>query len=219
MSYAFAAVQRNPDAAGVPMEIDSGNQVPSADPPEANILWNGFYGQHRGQPPQRRPFMRQAGPDLPIEMVFDRNQLPELARLVMVSGEISFRRRDGSLLALEAAEQGNIAALRILLSRGDSVEHANAQGQTALLVATSNNNIDLFDALGPYLPNPNQQDHQGNTALMFACRHGNAPMVNQLLQMGADITLRNHANRCAADIARENLFPGILWKLRTFRMG
>ncbi len=163
--------------------------------------------------------MRQAGPDLPIEMVFDRNQLPELARLVMVSGEISFRRRDGSLLALEAAEQGNIAALRILLSRGDSVEHANAQGQTALLVATSNNNIDLFDALGPYLPNPNQQDHQGNTALMFACRHGNAPMVNQLLQMGADITLRNHANRCAADIARENLFPGILWKLRTFRMG
>lgn len=219
MAHAFPAFQRLSDPAGTPMEIDSGNQLPRADSPEANMARDGFDSQDGAQPPQRRPFMRQAGPNMPVEMAFDRNQLPELARLVMVSGEISFRRRNGSVLALEAAEQGNFAALRILLSRGDSLEHTNAQGQTALLFAVSNNNTELFNVLAPYLPNPNHQDPQGNTALIFACRHQNPQMVESLLLMGADPALRNHANQSAADIAAANNSRAILWKLRHLRMG
>ncbi len=228
MAYAISACKRNSFEAGDLMEVDTTDQAETAGRTATTMALDATESQRqpiRHQPVlqqrpqlQREPFMRQAGPDMSVETAFDRNYSPELARLVMQHGEISFRRRDGSLLALDAAHQGKSAALRILLGRGDSTEHVNALGQTPLVVAAAQGHTETVSALAGYLPNVNHQDHQGNTALMYACQLGNAPLVDSLLQMQPDLSLRNRMNQSAADIARAHHQPAILFKLRAFGM-
>ncbi len=223
MSYAVSAFQRSSVGASELLHDHSADLGGPADPTASTMAMDmaedrrPLEVQHPLWQP-RAPLMRQQGPNMSVETAFDRNYAPELARLVMLHGEISFRRRDGSLLVHDAAQQGNAAALRVLLGRGDSTEHVNALGQTALLIAAAHGHTDAVSALAGFLPNVNHQDHQGDTALMIACRLGNAPMVDILLQMGAGIALRNRMNQSAADIARANHQPAILLKLRSFGM-
>lgn len=223
MSYAVSAFQRSSIGASELLQDTTSDLAQPADRTASTMamdLAEDPHPFHRYQPlrPQRAPLMRQYGPNMSVETAFDLNYAPELARLVMLHGETSFRRRDGSLLVHEAAQQGNVAALRILLGRGDSTEHENALGQTPLIIAAAHGQTDTVSALAGFLPNVNHQDHQGNTALMVACQLGDATMVDSLLRMGADITLRNQMNQSAADIARANHHPAILFKLRSFQM-
>ncbi len=223
MSYAISAFQRSSIDASDLMHVDIANPPQSADHTATTMAMDLAEDPAPMQrppqaQPQRPPLMRQRGPNMSVETAFDRNYACELARLVMLHGEISFRRRDGSLLAHEAAQQGDCAALRILLGRGDSTEHVNALGQTPLVIAAAHGHTDSVAALAGYMPNVNHQDGRGNTALMYACQLGNAPMVDILLQMGSNIPLRNHMGQSAADLARANHQPAILFKLRSFRM-
>ncbi len=224
MAYAISAFQRNSYGTSDRIEEDTADLAQPADRTASTMAMELVERQHSPMPHpwwpqlQRPPLMRQAGPNMSIETAFDRNYSPELARLVMQHGDISFRRRDGRLLALDAAQQGKSAALRILLGRGDSTEHVNALGQTPLIVAAANGHADTVSALAGFLPNVDHQDHHGNTALMYACQLGNAPMVDSLLQMGADVRLRNHMHQSAADMAHANHQPAILLKLRAFGM-
>ena len=223
MSYPISAFQRSPDPASDLLHDNTAGLAQPAKHTASTIAMDLVEDTHpfQGQQQpwmQRRPLMRQRGPNMSVETAFDRNYACELARAVMLHGEISFRRRDGSLLAHDAARQGNSAALRILLGRGDSTEHVNALGQTPLLIAAAHGHTDTVSALAGFLPDVNHRDHQGNTALMYACQRGNASMVDVLLQMGADTALRNHENQSAADMARANHHPAILFKLRSFGM-
>lgn len=216
MSYACPALHRQ--ATEVTINIGNPATMLSETEIEESMDTEPDLSQNRSRSHWPRPLMRQAGPNMHIETAFDRSNVPELARLVMLHGEISFRRRNGSVLAIEAAQHGNATALRILLGRGDTPEHTNALGQTLLIIAAVNGHTEAVTALAGYLPDLNRRDHQGNTALIYACMQRNSPMVDALLEMGADLRIRNNANKSAADIALENDDKAILLKLRTAGM-
>lgn len=63
-------------------------------------------------------------------------------------------------------------------------------GQTALMLGVSHDRDDMVRALLSCQADVNLQDEEGTTALMVACRQGNADIVRLLLaQPGCQVTL------------------------------
>lgn len=76
-------------------------------------------------------------------------------------------------------------------------------GQTALMLGVSHERDDMVRALLSCQADVNLQDEEGTTALMVACRQGNADIVKLLLaQPGCQVTLmdkvrlRRHVRSC-----------------------
>ncbi|NXC63224.1 KANK4 protein, partial [Aleadryas rufinucha] len=77
-----------------------------------------------------------------------------------------------------------------LLKEGDVNLRAAQGGQTALMLGVSHERDDMVRALLSCQADVNLQDEEGTTALMVACRQGNADIVRLLLaQPGCQVTL------------------------------
>ncbi|NWV12566.1 KANK4 protein, partial [Ptilonorhynchus violaceus] len=77
-----------------------------------------------------------------------------------------------------------------LLKEGDVNLRAAQGGQTALMLGVSHERDDMVRALLSCQADVNLQDEEGSTALMVACRQGNADIVRLLLaQPGCQVTL------------------------------
>ncbi|NXQ35154.1 KANK4 protein, partial [Alaudala cheleensis] len=77
-----------------------------------------------------------------------------------------------------------------LLKEGDVNLRAAQGGQTALMLGVSHDRDDMVRALLACQADVNLQDEEGTTALMVACRQGNADIVRLLLaQPGCQVTL------------------------------
>ncbi|NXU11259.1 KANK4 protein, partial [Pardalotus punctatus] len=77
-----------------------------------------------------------------------------------------------------------------LLREGDVNLRAAQGGQTALMLGVSHDRDDMVRALLSCQADVNLQDEEGTTALMVACRQGNADIVRLLLaQPGCQVTL------------------------------
>ncbi|NXC95912.1 KANK4 protein, partial [Certhia familiaris] len=77
-----------------------------------------------------------------------------------------------------------------LLKEGDVNLRAAQGGQTALMLGVSHDRDDMVRALLSCQADVNLQDEEGTTALMVACRQGNADIVRLLLaQPGCQVTL------------------------------
>ncbi|NXE95409.1 KANK4 protein, partial [Menura novaehollandiae] len=79
-----------------------------------------------------------------------------------------------------------------LLKEGDVNLRAAQGGQTALMLGVSHERDDMVRALLSCQADVNLQDEEGTTALMVACRQGNADIVRLLLaQPGCQVTLKD----------------------------
>ncbi len=157
-------------------------------------------------PREKVPLIRQAGPKMSVEIAYGRNDLPVLALAVHQSPQITYRRRTGEPLVLDAVQRGNRDAVRVLLGRGDSPDHTDAQGKTLLIIAASRGDIGMIAALLPYGPDLNRQDNNGNTALMYASSQNNLCAIELLTRAGANRSLRNLDGQTASSIAKANGF-------------
>lgn len=132
-----------------------------------------------------------------------------------------------------ALRSGSAKVLRLLVQHPDTrVDHANAAGETPLMMAALRGDVDTmkllvargaqvhrdgwtplhYAASGPsaaavrwLLDNGAPVDARaptGSTALMLAARYGHEDSVFMLLAAGADRTLRDDKGRQAADLAR-----------------
>ncbi|NXN20816.1 KANK4 protein, partial [Nycticryphes semicollaris] len=95
------------------------------------------------------------------------------------------------LTPLAAAETGeDMEVVMKLLKEGDVNLRAAQGGQTALMLGVSHERDDMVRALLSCQADVNLQDEEGTTALMVACRLGNADIVRLLLaQPGCQVTL------------------------------
>lgn len=85
--------------------------------------------------------------------------------------------------SLKAAETGDSLLLLALLELGVSVDYANEQGQTLLMVAVCHEQIQVIHILLSAGANVNLQDNVNkNTALMMACEMNKIDIVNILLK-------------------------------------
>jgi ankyrin repeat protein len=147
--------------------------------------------------------------------------------------------RDGSTLLMIAARTGNPDLTEFLLNNRGSLERRNRFGDTALLLAVSQNQdaivrrlVKAGAVINPegwtplhYAVHGNRLETarflvaqgakldlrapNGRTALMLATQSGHLDTVRWLLSNGADLTLKDFEGKSALDIAREKGFSEI----------
>ena len=95
---------------------------------------------------------------------------------------------DAALLRL-AANDGNLAAVQVLLQQGVSPDAGAATGYTALALATRWRRVPVLEALLQASAGVNTRTATcyQTTALMEATRHGDAAILRRLLQAGAQV--------------------------------
>ena len=112
---------------------------------------------------------------------------------------------DGCPAVVEAADMGHTEVVEALLRLGcdPNASHTSGSiGATALMAAAGNGHGGVVGALlehgGVDL---DAVDSNGETALMKAARHGQAAIAAQLVDAGADATLRNYEGMTALELS------------------
>lgn len=122
----------------------------------------------------------------------------QVAKPVSRSNGLSRRESRSSLYRLnraliDAAADGDVEAVKSLISRGANVNFRNKDGETALTFTAAWNQPQALKVLLASGADPNIVDHTGGTALMLAAQHGTAQMVRELLRYHADPNVKDTA--------------------------
>jgi uncharacterized protein len=86
----------------------------------------------------------------------------------------------------DAAERGDLAAVRSLIGQGSDVNATRVDGTAALHAAVHADHIEIADLLLRAGANAGARDRYGVTPLFLACVNGNAEMIRRLLDAGVD---------------------------------
>ena len=117
-----------------------------------------------------------------------------------------------------AAEWGNIEAFKYLLQMGGDISVRNDRGHTPLHAAAVIRKTEILSYIAytslSEKADINSQDKKGNTPLHIACAAGHGAVARKLLEMGAEVTVRNDAGRTALHRAVAAVSPDcITWLL------
>ena len=102
----------------------------------------------------------------------------------------------------DAAERGDLAAVRSLIGQGSDVNASRVDGTTALHAAVHADHLEIADLLLRGGANAGARDRYGVTPLYLACLNGNAEMIRRLLDAGADPDIVDPRRRDGADDGR-----------------
>jgi ankyrin repeat protein len=97
----------------------------------------------------------------------------------------------------DAAEDGNLSMIKILLADGKNINHLDVMGNTPLNRALMNKNIDLAKFLISQGADLNAGNNSGQTPFGLAIRHADPDLIKQMLNEGVklDPVLLNTAVR------------------------
>lgn len=105
-------------------------------------------------------------------------------------------------LLFMAIDKRNCPLIQSLLNHGADVNKVNFKGHTPLMTAVYTDKTDMIQCL---LSDPNiainQQNNEGQTALMYATRVNNLPIMQILLTHGASVNKATMSGETALDIA------------------
>ena len=87
----------------------------------------------------------------------------------------------------DAAERGDLAAVRSLIGQGSDVNATRVDGTAALHAAVYADHMEIADLLLRAGANAGARDRYGVTPLFLACVNGNAEMIRRLLDAGVDL--------------------------------
>ena len=113
----------------------------------------------------------------------------------------------------DAAQRGDVDAIRALLAEGHEVDAPQADGATALAWAAHRDDAAMADLLLRAGADPNAANDLGVTPLMLAAENGSAPMVERLLQAGADPNLARPAGGTALMMAARSGSTAVVRRL------
>lgn len=134
-------------------------------------------------------------------MVAARGGHLDIIKLLIKHGaKIDINDKSGQTALYEAMMFGGLESVRALIQVGENDEITVPQRYT-----WSDRDIDYLDpVLGPNTNRSviNHQDENGNTALMDATHYGDLEITRLLLQVGADIDLKDVNGRTAYDLAK-----------------
>ena len=135
---------------------------------------------------------------------FNRTDLINL--LLKHGATIDVRSIDGSTALMVASEQGQVAAVQLLLKQSASVDLASANdGISSLISAARNGHASVVAVLLKHSADPDQQSASFSTALVQAAGAGHTECARALLDAGASTTLQLRAcGRTAFDLAASN---------------
>ena len=93
---------------------------------------------------------------------------------------------------LNAAAAGYKETVALFLKAGTDINTRGAQGETALMLAAVNHNIDLLKFLVRNSSDVNARNNDGYTALMFVASQRDVEVAEFLIAKGADMNTQNN---------------------------
>ena len=114
-----------------------------------------------------------------------------------------------------AAEHGNISAVKYLIQFGAKVDKVDRNGVSSLLLACKRNHLHIVEILLNYTANINIKTDQKETPLMESCQNGNLQLVNRLLSNNPSPLLndKNKDGKTALEVAIDNHHATIVMAL------
>jgi hypothetical protein len=124
-----------------------------------------------------------------------------LAKCTNVSCTIDGYARNTPLI--DAADNGNVEVVQVLLESGANLEGANEIQRTALHKSASKGHLEVCRLLLASGAKVDPLDWWKETPLHYAARNGHLTVLKLLVGMGADVTMKNEEGQTAGDIARK----------------
>lgn len=121
----------------------------------------------------------------------------------------------GETALMHAAHYGHLDAVRVLLAAGADVNAASPQGWTALAKAAYNGETEcgyaeVVAALHEAGAQLDARIFFGITPLMLAAGGGDAPVVEWLINNGADVLAANEGGRTARMMASDRFYVDVI---------
>ncbi len=138
-------------------------------------------------------------------IINDDNKMLLIDKLIKQWADVDSVNSDGLNVLLYALESGKSNRIIIkLIEYITNINIPNPQGNTPLMLAVMNNNIEVVQLLLRSGANVNVKNNKGNTALMIASaiKPPNIQIIKILLDNGADIDIKNNISDTAEIIAK-----------------
>jgi ankyrin repeat protein len=124
---------------------------------------------------------------------------------------------EGNTPLHKACSAGNIELVRALLTYGSCVNSTNKFGDTPLHRAIENKHVDVaLELLTRDDINVNCYNQYGDTPLHRATFHGLIPVIERLIEKGADINARGSSGDTPLHITVENEYFDVFTKLLSY---
>lgn len=137
----------------------------------------------------------------------------EIERLLEAGADVAIESRYGVTAMSLAAEVADVEAMRLLLDAGADVDSPNPENQTALLTVARTGNIEAAQLLLERGATVDARENWGEqTALMWAAARRHPPMIQLLIDHGADINAagkdRDYQRHVTAEGRPKNMDTG-----------
>jgi ankyrin repeat protein len=121
----------------------------------------------------------------------------------------------GETALMHAAHGGHVAAVQVLIAAGADVNAASPQGWTALAKAAYNGEtergyVEVIELLHDAGASLDARIFFGITPLMLAAGGGDAPVVEWLINHGADVLATNEGGRTARMMADDKFYVDVI---------
>jgi ankyrin repeat protein len=121
----------------------------------------------------------------------------------------------GETALMHAARGGHVAAVQVLIASGADVNAASPQGWTALAKAAYNGEtergyVEVIEVLHEAGASLDARIFFGITPLMLAAGGGDAPVVEWLINHGADVLAANEGGRTARMMADDKFYVDVI---------
>jgi ankyrin repeat protein len=121
----------------------------------------------------------------------------------------------GETALMHAAHRGHLAAVQVLIAAGADVNATSPQGWTALAKAAYNGEtgcgyVEVIEVLHEAGASLDARIFFGITPLMLAAGGGDAPVVEWLINAGADVLAANEGGRTARLMANDKFYVDVI---------
>ena len=98
----------------------------------------------------------------------------------------------------------NPEVVYVLIQAGGEVNAKTNYGTTPLMLASSRNDLEVFNMLLQAGADVNAKDDNGNTPLMYVIQitNNSTEVLSAIIQAGADVSAKNNEGKTALDFAR-----------------
>ena len=132
------------------------------------------------------------------------NDLSVLRRALQEGANVNALTDGNRTLLIEAAENGTLELVQLLLKYKADVKAHDYLGRTPLMMASCKRRPLIVKALIKEGAEVNEKDLKGYTALMYSVTHGQPETALALLQKGACTQITNDEGKKAIDFLQDN---------------